>query len=273
MAASGPVLYGDPVERGHPLNRGLVSWWLPLPGRGAGRTLFDVAGRNNGTLTNGATWASGPNGNRAVSFDGTDDYVNVGSAIATAGDLTASCWVYPTANPGSFSYKVLFGFYNTTSPFTGWGLARGGPTATPANGLGFWDGTAWRNLGADWTLNAWQHLAVVATSSVATLYVNGVPASSPACSARGSYTGVKTFGSQSNGAAQFLTGAAVDQRIHNRALYASEVRELYQQSRKGYPDLLRRASPRAWRFGVADTPTTGSHTPQRRRRFFTRRTA
>jgi hypothetical protein len=60
----------NPIEWRHPLNRGLVSWWLPFGPWQGGGTLRDLARRNHGTLTNGPTWAAGRDGFGAVKFDG-----------------------------------------------------------------------------------------------------------------------------------------------------------------------------------------------------------
>ena len=62
----------------------LVSWW---PGDG---NATDIAGDNNGILTNGATFAAGKVG-QAFSFDGVDDYVELGtpaSLMPTNGEFT-----------------------------------------------------------------------------------------------------------------------------------------------------------------------------------------
>jgi len=66
----------------------LVSWW---PGDG---NASDIAGGNNGTLVNGATFAAGIVG-QAFSFDGLDDYVQVpdrGSLQLPDAAFTISVW-------------------------------------------------------------------------------------------------------------------------------------------------------------------------------------
>jgi len=79
----------DPNEGNPP-----VGYW-PLD-ENAGTTTYDRSGNgNNGTLTNGPTWVQGKNG-PALSFDGTNDYVDAGSnAILDFGanDFTASAWI------------------------------------------------------------------------------------------------------------------------------------------------------------------------------------
>ena len=72
---------------------GLVSWW---PGDG---DATDIAGSNNGVLQNGATFATGfvtSRNGQAFSFDGLDDFVDVGNTptipFTGAGSFTMSMW-------------------------------------------------------------------------------------------------------------------------------------------------------------------------------------
>ena len=62
---------------------GLVGWWQ------ADGNANDVLGANNGTLVNGATFATGRNG-QAFSFDGTDDYVQIGASSTFQTQITSS---------------------------------------------------------------------------------------------------------------------------------------------------------------------------------------
>src|SRR5688572_20641043 len=90
--------YGQAVNRAHPLNRGLVSWWMNLPQRGKGNTFFDIAGRNHGTLLNGPVWSGPPHpgGWGSLSFI-TDDKVSVTTHSTLnigSGDWSVFAWVY-----------------------------------------------------------------------------------------------------------------------------------------------------------------------------------
>lgn len=50
----------------------------------------------NGTLTNGPVWTTGGHLNNCLSFDGTDDYVNLNnpSQLQLTGAMTLTAWVY-----------------------------------------------------------------------------------------------------------------------------------------------------------------------------------
>ena len=63
----------------------------------SGVTLRDL-GSTNGTLVNGPTWAVGKVGNGALSFDGVNDYVNVGTISAVNGAGSVALWMKKT-NP------------------------------------------------------------------------------------------------------------------------------------------------------------------------------
>jgi hypothetical protein len=73
---------------------GIVGWW---PGEG---TADDIAGNHDGTLMNGTTFASGIVG-QAFSFDGVDDYVDVGPGNDLDA-MTLESWVFidPPKNTG-----------------------------------------------------------------------------------------------------------------------------------------------------------------------------
>jgi hypothetical protein len=67
----GPLVVND----GHPLNRGLVTWWLARPGLNyGGARWYDPIGLNHGTLANfgaGSGWSgtTRPGGFGQLTFD------------------------------------------------------------------------------------------------------------------------------------------------------------------------------------------------------------
>ena len=80
---------------------GMVAWW---PGDGFA---MDVAGTNQGTLQNGATFAPGRVG-QAFSFDGTSGYVTTSDEISNPQNFTLELWFRTTTTQGG----VLVGFGN-----------------------------------------------------------------------------------------------------------------------------------------------------------------
>ena len=79
-----------PVNWAHPLNRGLTSWWIVLPGMTSGARFIDIVNPNgnHGTLTNmdHLDWVGSADGWGALDFDGSDDYVNVPWPHTLVGD-------------------------------------------------------------------------------------------------------------------------------------------------------------------------------------------
>src|SRR3989338_9509033 len=76
-----------------PSNLGLVGYWSF--NEGIGPYAGDSSGnRNQGTLTNGPTWVDGKRG-KALSFDGSNDYVNVASSTSLniTNAITISGWI------------------------------------------------------------------------------------------------------------------------------------------------------------------------------------
>ncbi len=80
------------------LNNGLVSYWtFDDTLVSAGNSVFDLLGKNNGTLYGGAGKVSGIKG-QAYLFDGINDYISVGSVSNfNRPPITISAWVKYTA--------------------------------------------------------------------------------------------------------------------------------------------------------------------------------
>jgi hypothetical protein len=81
-------------------------------------TWFDLAGTNNGTLTNGPTFSTGSGG--SIVFDGVDDYVGgtgidaASIALGGSSGVTVSMWVKRTVLSLGAS-KTFFGFSNNVA--------------------------------------------------------------------------------------------------------------------------------------------------------------
>jgi hypothetical protein len=80
---------------------------------GSGTTWYDVNTATNGTLTNGPTYTSGTSG--YFTFDGVDDYVNMGSSVNLAQNFTLEIWCYITGDVsglfGQGTYAVSQGLH------------------------------------------------------------------------------------------------------------------------------------------------------------------
>jgi len=193
---------------------------------GNGTTWYDLAGSNSGTLTNGPTFDRGNGG--GIVFDGTDDYVNLGTAssLFPGPNITASlfCWIKPST-VGSSSVPIG----NLTSGHRLYiGIYSGG----------FWDvgfgnyywNYAYSGSRATATTN-WTLISLIITAGSAVLYVNGqktiTKTTDTSVSLGGFFSmGVYLVDGSIYGSYQESCNIALIQ-IYNRALSANEVQQNY----------------------------------------------
>ena len=162
------------------IDQSLVGHWMF--DQTAGTTAIDSSTMgNDGSLVNGPVWTDGIVGG-ALSFDGTNDYVNCGSgqSLNLTGSLTIAAWI----NPESFGQG-------------GWGriVDKGTGSSSPSSGFSFfveeysktiayviYGGQLVKSNVNVIELNKWQHVAAVYNSSanMVTFYVDGHNAGSAA---------------------------------------------------------------------------------------------
>src|SRR5213080_3487444 len=88
---------------------GPVGRWLL--NEGAGTTAADSSGfGNNGTLSGGVRWTSGPNG-AALAFDGASGRVRVADAaqLEPSAMVSVAAWVARAGSPGVYKYILAKG--------------------------------------------------------------------------------------------------------------------------------------------------------------------
>jgi hypothetical protein len=194
---------------------------------GSGTNLADMSGHGiNGTIT-GATWVNPGKYGRALSFNGSTNYVNLGNPalMATSGSMTWSAWVRPSTTPADDG--IILG---RSDSGTGWQLKTSpdtGPRRFAVAVSGALNEHTQRYGTITPVLNTWYHVAGVYDAAALTLdlYVNGaldngtlagtVPSSQydPALAA--------SIGRRSGG---FYFGGQIDEvRIYNRALTPAEI--------------------------------------------------
>jgi len=187
--------------------QGLVGYWTF--DEGSGTTAYDYSGNNNnGTLINGPTWTTGKVGG-ALSFDGVDDYVNIGKS-SVGPPCSVEAWIYKRSNTSfkvlldDAKYSIRVEQYNSTYKlgFTKYGVA-------------------------DYVfnyilpLNTWQHVVWVFESTGAKLYVNGtfVDSNPNTISCPMNIMGYSRSSP--------LNSIIDEVRIYNRALSDAEISALY----------------------------------------------
>jgi hypothetical protein len=135
-----------------------------------GTTAGDSSGNAyNGSLTGGPTWTTGKT-NSALSFDSTDDYVQVGvqAGLEMTDTLTITAWIYPT---GSGSGGTIGGtIVNKEGEYQLVRLPDGGIRWALANTSPGW---AYTDTGGFAPLNQWTHVAFVYDKGICRTYING----------------------------------------------------------------------------------------------------
>jgi len=184
----------------------------------------DLAGSNNGTLTNGPTFNSANGG--SIVFDGTNDYATIGTSGFPFGSSggTLSAWANATSatvgngnwiisyGSTSTSQSRFIGIYNQTYYFGGYGndiTAIGFQTNTWFNMVGVYDGTN------------------------ASMYINGVLVSGPTAKTWNTVASTAQLGRQTNGN-EYWNGKISQVSIYNRVLSAAEIQQNYNATKSRF---------------------------------------
>lgn len=216
------------------LDSGLAGYWKLDEGTGTSAADASTNG-STGTLTNGPTWMTGQIGS-GVDFDGSNDYIDVGSNSAlnfTENALTIAAWIYPQGISTTPSYfQAIFDRWSHGCTGYGYSLSisnhylAGNPTQLVLNTV---CGVSVTTGDAGLVNNAWQHVAVSLDAGKAKFYVNGrlVPNyADNTVPAPLTYGGPAYIGN-GPGAAYPFDGGIDEVRVYNRGLSADEIGQLY----------------------------------------------
>lgn len=221
MSSSVAVTVNNPVS-----NTNLVASYGFNENGGA--VLTDFSGRNNnGTLANGPVWTTSGKYGGALSFDGTNDLVNIAdaSSLDLTNGMTIEAWVNSNNLTG---YKTVLCKENGTNNFVYTLAANNGattatsqrPDARMANGTYVVTVTGTTKL----PVNTWTHLAATYDGSVFRYYVNGTQVATTSINGQmGVSTGMLRLGGTTTLGNQYFSGLIDEVRIYNRALTASEI--------------------------------------------------
>ncbi len=245
-----------------PSNLGLVGYWSM--DEGSGTLAKDSSGnKNNGTLTGSPNWATGKLGN-ALSFTGSNyvEFSNSSSLSVSGNQITVSVWVKPTA--GDYRTILSKGYSSSDGGYA----IRMSRDSEPTKAF-FQVYNSSGTIGSAGTYSnikngVWSHLIGTYDGSQVCFYVNGVL--DGAC---GALTGnIKTNSlpvrlgklSTSGGTTEFYVGLIDDARVYNRAISATEIKQLYQSgnAKMNTSSTNKNTSGLVgyWTFDGADTTTT-----------------
>jgi hypothetical protein len=200
---------------------GMVSYWRF--DEGSGTTASDSIGSNDGTIY-GATWTTGIV-NSALSFDGVDDYVDLGSVnINIPGDFTITAWIKAIQSRSNYRVILSKGPKNTGHYEIYLNISTG-ELKFYSNDIG--------DIGSGRIVddNIWHHITVTYNGANMKFYVDGNLESSP--SASGSITSeneIFYIGRQIIDLSMPFNGLIDEVAIYNRALTDEEIWQLYQNA-------------------------------------------
>lgn len=218
---------GDVIVLGYPTSdEGGTTLFAFHPGdEGSGTTLNDVSGNaNDATMTGatpggtGATW-----GSTAWSYDGVDDYGDIGSGLYTSlSAITFSAWVKINGkndnNPrvvGTSDTSVRLAYGNFVNDALDIQIWVGGTGYNVTSTTTFvYDGT-----------ESWHHFAFTWDGSTLRLYIDGSEEGNVSASgtAIDDPTNGVFYGNKSGGTSDHHLGKIEDGRWYSRALSASEI--------------------------------------------------
>ena len=200
------------LNRAHPLARGLVAAW-PFDEGGGGKAVRDAVGSNHGMAAAYNKWTGGAFGH-CLTFNGTSDYVSVGSSSALDQPKTFSFWyttstyqIGMTISRGSDNYEVY--------------------THTSDNKWTMYLGNAYSYTNVPLRLNTWTLLTIVVGGTTITTYENGGWYSTTTIVGTPSYANAGTLYIGTREGAFRFDGSMDDVRLYNRALSAAEVAAVY----------------------------------------------
>lgn len=214
---------------------GLVGYW-PMD-EGAGSSVYDASGNNNvGALTIGAggtqtttnqAWANGSPAmvSGGINFDGTDDYANFGnsSVLGMSDNITVIFWIRAPVNS---SYQRAISKNSQTSQ--GWEIQNSPNTANVAIRI---DTTSSTNqlFYINGIINSvWHQVGFVISGGSVARYVDGSLQNTNSYAVGNGLSNTNNF---VVGASAVLGGyfneTIDDVRIYNRALSATEIKNLY----------------------------------------------
>ncbi|MDP3899712.1 MAG: LamG-like jellyroll fold domain-containing protein [bacterium] len=223
------VLYQYSTPTYAALTDGLQAHWTFDEGSGA--TAGDSVGSNTGTIS-GATWTTGKIGGGALSFDGVNDYVNLGSGsfgLSSTNELTLSLWIYAR---GADCSDVIIGKGQYLYPFVlrlNCALEFAIRTADDSSQLS-------TEYGLNSNLNKWVYITATYASGYRAVYIDGQLIASDSLTGNlGAISDDTNLGKGPGVNDYYFNGNIDDVRIYNRALTSAEVTELYNYTGGGTP--------------------------------------
>lgn len=221
---------GKPVAD-HPLTRGLVHWWRPLPHNSRGAVLYDIAGVKHASRTGSPGWSVAQLGNGpvdAVTGFGLNTYYSF-SNVTFSSDYTVVIFLNYSSLP-SASYAIAGDTCKLGLGATTYANIRVRDAA----------GQVYPSISGV-NLNSWQQFAVSVKTSVNSYCFMDYTKSASFAGSSGNAT-FNRIGCDNSTSP--VLGSIASVQLYNRALEDAEIFQLRAEAVMGYPSLLRRTSRR-----------------------------
>lgn len=209
---------------------GLVAYY-PLDENSGSATYDNSTGLHDGVLQASPSWKTGKVGS-ALSFNGSTQYVSLGSFDVAGSAITVSAWVYPTVGPQNS--KVLGKQSSTTDVQGTLGITGGNASFETTTGGTYHIATATSAL----PLNTWSYIAGVYDGANTKIYVNGMPAATPVASTgalANNALGWAIGRLSASGASNYFTGYIDEAKIFSLAFTDDDVLAEYNAVTAGVP--------------------------------------
>lgn len=205
------------------LTSGLVGLWSFNGPDVSGTTATDRSGSgNNGTLTNGPTVTPGKVG-QALSFDGTNDYIDAGSgaSVNITGAISISVWAKTSDTKQQY-------FVSNRNGSSGYGFGMQGSGNSYRLRFSYYGSTDRdSSINAYVSDNNWHHYVVTNDLTNIQFYVDGALFSTHAGFSGNSSSSTLKIGDLPSVGGTDFAGSLDEPRIYNRALTAGEISSLY----------------------------------------------
>lgn len=226
------------LNKQHPLAKSMKGFWVAGAGP-RGLTWHDLTdGRHHGTLINGPTWSSQspppPGGFGSLEFDGINDVVQIAneSSFDLSSALTMAAYIRWTDSPAEGNYETIAA-KREASDFS-WQLRIHDQAGDV---LSFLPSAGGAVSGNAIIKDVWTHVAVTFAAGTVRLYQDGVQTASEGGKTLTPNNVPVTLGRQYGNAHQFA-GQISSCVISGRDFSSAEVRDLRNESRRGYPNLF-----------------------------------
>ena len=193
---------------------------------GSGSTWYDLSGNNNHGLITNAIFNASNNG--VFNFDGSEDYVDIGSGVVSAGNLSVFAWIYPTSFTSNGWNIIVHKWFNanqTAAPDFHYAI-RSENLILKQNIYTTSNSNVYANS-SDYSINTWYYVGfTLINNGLLSFYKNGIQDGTASGISRSTQNSILRIGDLRS-SPHGLTGYIPTVNIYSRALSANEVQQNY----------------------------------------------